>query len=58
MALPYTIPELIEKLDEENPPRCFNPKREELEAHLMYAGRRQLIEELRDRSEAAQRRSS
>ena len=56
MPLPNSIPELIEQLDEENPVRCYNPKREELEDHILYAGRRQLIDELRERNEADQRR--
>lgn len=58
MALPNTIPELIERLEEENPVRSFNPKRETLEDHLHYAGRLDLIRELRERNEADQRRQS
>lgn len=53
--LPYTVPELIEQLDEEIPHRCTNPSTNEREA-LFYGGKRALIDELKLRLEATEKR--
>ncbi len=46
--IPHEAKELIEDLEAANPPKCKDPN-ESLEQHARYAGRVELIEELRIR---------
>ena len=51
---PLDASDLLVRIDEEFPPRCI-AKDETLEDHLRYAGKRELIDELKLRLEAAER---
>lgn len=46
--IPNSVVELIEELEEMFPPACKDPN-ETLEQHARYAGRVELIEEIRTR---------
>lgn len=49
--VPNSVIGLIEELERNNPARCIQPA-EDLHAHLRYAGRVELVAELRGRYEA------
>ena len=53
--LPSTVMGLIEELEAQYPPRCYTPVSEDIETHLIYAGKVALIARLRERAEAADR---
>lgn len=58
-ALPHTVEQLITELDEANPARCIDPN-QTIESAQRYAGRRDLIDELkwrRDRTHEKRLRS-
>lgn len=54
--LPTTIPDLLDQLEEQYPPRCLKPG-EEVEAHIRYAGKVELIEHLRDLLNATEKKA-
>lgn len=55
-TLPNTVSGLIEELDQQWPPRCIGPE-ESLRAADRYAGRRDLVEELKARQQATEKRA-
>lgn len=56
--LPSTVYGLIEELEDQYPPKCYDPTSETIEEHLRYAGRVALISHLRERHKASERSSS
>ena len=54
--LPVTSTELIEALDALYPPRCIGPDETPIEAHR-YAGKRELIDGLKARLAATEKRA-
>lgn len=55
-TLPNTVPGLIEELEALYPPRCIGPE-ESLRAADRYAGRRELVDELKARLQATEKRA-
>lgn len=45
--LPLPDEDLVVFLEETFPPRCYDPRSEDLEAHLKYAGKVELIQAMR-----------
>lgn len=54
--VPNSIIGLLEELERHNPPRCMKAG-EDLNSHLRYAGRVELVTELRSRYDAETRRN-
>lgn len=55
-VLPSTVTGLIEELDKLYPHRCIQPGQSETDAHR-YAGRRELIDELKARLDATEKKA-
>lgn len=55
-VLPHSVPDLIAELDVMYPARCIAPDESLHEAHR-YAGKRELIEELKARHAATEKRA-
>ena len=54
--LPHSVAGLLDELEADYPPRCKTSE-ETLEAHMLYAGRVELITTLRSRWDAIERKN-